>query len=310
MKEIWEMSQELAHQLKDLPPGTPIRIHLEEDEDKFIRREEMSVLRELLSARGLTRVQTEIERVALPSIRLKAHAAEEAHLALGATRFGGSPDLPAEHAWPEHNGAPLPLVAQINLSEVVPYDTMHLLPVEGILSFFFDIDAFFDSWPRQQTVWRVLYSHAGAALERVSLSEREAKSKHYRPSTMTFSLEMTLPDYSQYDAASIQRLGLSGPLTQEEEKAYYEVQAGLAGTGGATSHIPLHRLLGHPDNVQWDMHNDLPGSPTDWQLLLQVDSDGVPNTEWGDTGRIYYWIRPRDLARRDFSQVMLLLQSS
>jgi uncharacterized protein YwqG len=271
----------------------------------------MSTFQELLSAAGLTRVSAEIAQVALPSIRLKTYAVDETQLGQGATRFGGSPDLPPGYAWPEHNGAPLPFVAQLNLSEVVPYDTMQLLPAEGMLYFFFDIDAFFDSWPRHQTIWRVLYEHnARTALQRVAIPERVAKRNHYRSSTVTYATEITLPDYSQYDGTSIQRLGLSGPLTDEEQWAYYEVQAQLASTVGTTYHIPLHRLLGHPDDVQWDMHRDLPGASTNWQLLFQVDSDGVPDTEWGDTGRIYYWIRTRDLAKRDFSGVELILQST
>lgn len=271
----------------------------------------MSTFQELLSAAGLTRVSAEIAQVALPSIRLKTNAVDETQLGQGATRFGGSPDLPPGYAWPEHNGSPLPFVAQLNLSEVVPYDTMQLLPAEGMLYFFFDIDAFFDSWPRHQTIWRVLYEHnARTALQRVAIPERVAKRNHYRSSTVTYATEITLPDYSQYDGTSIQRLGLSGPLTDEEQWAYYEVQAQLASTVGTTYHIPLHRLLGHPDDVQWDMHRDLPGASTNWQLLFQVDSDGVPDTEWGDTGRIYYWIRTRDLAKRDFSGVELILQST
>ncbi len=267
--------------------------------------------KELPGAAGLSRVNSEIMKVALPSIRLKAHVVDETRLEQGATKFGGSPDLPARSAWPEHNGSPLPFVAQLNLSEVARYDMMHLLPVEGRLYFFFDIDAFFDSWPRHQTIWRVLYDqHVPTALQRVAIPERVAKSNHYRPSSVTLSAEMTLPDYSQYDATSIQRLGLSGPLTDEEEWAYYEVQAQLAGTVGTKFHIPRHRLLGHADVVQWDMHRDLSGDPTEWQLLFQVDSDGAPDTEWGDTGRIYYWIRTRDLMKRDFSGVELILQST
>jgi uncharacterized protein YwqG len=119
-----------------------------------------------------------------------------------------------------------------------------------------------------------------------------------------------LPDYSEYDSTSVERLGWSGLLTNEEERAYYEVQAQLAGTAGTKYHLALHRLLGHPDVVQWDMHRHLEGAPTEWQLLFQADSDDAPDTEWGDTGRMYYWIRTRDLAKRDFSGVELILQST
>jgi hypothetical protein len=66
----------------------------------------MSTLQELLSAGELTRVSAEIAQVALPSIRLKAHAVDETQLEQGATKFGGSPDLPAGYAWPEHSGSP------------------------------------------------------------------------------------------------------------------------------------------------------------------------------------------------------------
>jgi len=167
----------------------------------------------------------------------------------------------------------------------------------------------FETWPRDQTTWSVLYGRGTLSdLQRVALPETIAKNRRYRLSAVTFATEMTLPGYSQYDSTSLQRLGLQKPLTEEEELAYYQVQAQLARRTGAQRHIPLHRLLGHADPVQWDMHRDLPEDSADWQLLLQVDSDAALETDWGDTGRIYYWIRKRDLLQRDFSQVQLILQ--
>jgi uncharacterized protein YwqG len=271
----------------------------------------MSLLQELLDAAGLTRVRAEIMQVAMPTIRLKAHPVDETQLAQGTTKFGGSPDLSQGDTWPECDGAPLPFVAQIDLAEVAHYDTKHLLPAEGRLYFFFDIDAFFDSSPRHQSIWRVLFDRSAPTdLQRIAILEAEAKRNRYHSSAVTISTEITLPDYSQYDSTSVERLGLSGLLTNEEERAYYEVQAQLVGKVGTTYHIPLHRLLGHADVVQWDMHRDLEGVSTEWQLLFQMDSDDTPDTEWGDTGRIYYWIRTRDLAKRDFSGVELILQST
>jgi len=214
-------------------------------------------------------------------------------------------------SWPTYNGLPIPFVSQINLSEVTPYDMQHLLPSEGMLFFFFDIDAFFETWPRQQNLWCVLYdSSVPPILRQVTIPETIAMRNKYRPTAVTYSTEITLPDYSRYDATSIHKLGLSSPLTREEEQAYYEVQSQLAGTAGITYHLPLHRLLGYPDDIQEDMHRDLAGDLSAWQLLFQMDSDSVPNTEWGDTGRIYYWIREQDLAKRDFSKVELILQST
>ncbi len=271
----------------------------------------MKPLSELLSSEGLARVSPEVMNSALPSIRLRAQTVDEAQHELGATKFGGSPDLPQGYPWPERGGSPLPFVAQISLTDLVPYDTDQVLPTTGRLSFFFDVDAFFETWPRDPATWSVWYdTNPLSTLQRVELPEAISKRRRYRSCAVACFTELTLPDYSQYDPTSLQRLGLSQPLTDEEELAYYAVQAQLAGRTGAKYHTPLHRLLGHPDDVQWDMHGDLEGKASDWLLLLQIDSDGAPDTDWGDTGRIYYWIRSRDLAASDFGQTQLILQST
>ncbi len=268
------------------------------------------MLHELLHSTGLAYLRPEIERVSLPSIRLKTRAVDARGLKPGDTKFGGAPDLPYGMAWPEHNGWPLPFVAQINLLDVAPYDIDHIFPNEGIVYFFFDVDTFFNDWDRHQTTWHVWYTNSPSTLHCTTLPEMILEKRSYHASKVTCSLEITLPDYSQYDEKASERLGLSRKLTDEEEQAYYEIQAQISGTAGATRHTPIHRLLGHADTVQWDMSDQLPGPATVWQLLLQVDSDDVPATDWGDTGRIYYWIRREDLQRRDFSQVQLILQST
>lgn len=272
----------------------------------------MRTLREWLSSSPLARVSEKIAQAALPSIRLTAHPAEEIRLRLGSTKFGGLPDLPFKMSWPECNGSTLPFVAQINLAEIAPYDVNHLFPDTGILSFFFDQEAFFESQHHDRTKpWQVLYiSGPSSGLQRLPIPENITKQGRYGPCEVTYAIEITLPDYSHYDATSLERLNLPDPLTYEEEQAYYQIQAQLAGSADAPYHLPRHRLLGHPDDVQWDMYKELGGVATSWQLLFQVDSDGVPDTDWGDTGRIYYWIRTCNLAERDFSQVQLILQST
>ena len=46
----------------------------------------------------------------------------------------------------------------------------------------------------------------------------------------------------------------------------------------------------------------------DWKLLLQVDSDGAWNFQWGDNGMVYFWIREEDARGNDFSKVWVVLQ--
>jgi uncharacterized protein YwqG len=45
-----------------------------------------------------------------------------------------------------------------------------------------------------------------------------------------------------------------------------------------------------------------------WRLLLQLDTDEQPDWEWGESGRIYFWIRQSDLAENAFAHVWLVLQ--
>jgi uncharacterized protein YwqG len=97
-----------------------------------------------------------------------------------------------------------------------------------------------------------------------------------------------------------------------------------------------HQLLGHPAAIQ---SGDLPmpqqcqfvsnglymgggGGPVfdenraeelepgaaDWILLLQLDSEQRAGMQWGDHGRLFFWIRRQDLERCDFSNVWMLLE--
>jgi uncharacterized protein YwqG len=108
----------------------------------------------------------------------------------------------------------------------------------------------------------------------------------------------------------------------------------LVGSGERAGAAPVcHHLMGHPQLVQGDMRAECQlaangiyvGNPTgyesprakelaktaaaEWQLLLQIDTDeDGPGWMWGDCGRIYYWIRKRDLAARAFEDGWLILQ--
>lgn len=68
---------------------------------------------------------------------------------LCATRFGGQPDVPPGFEWPTFEGKsydgvvksrPLTFLAQFNCEELVQFDTEHLLPDHGLLSFLYETD--------------------------------------------------------------------------------------------------------------------------------------------------------------------------
>jgi uncharacterized protein YwqG len=79
---------------------------------------------------------------------------------------------------------------------------------------------------------------------------------------------------------------------------------------------PVHQLLGYPCQIQGDLLQECQrdtqyeGDPTDWRLLLQIDSDSNGHMMWGDVGMLYFSISKKALLSQDFSQVHLLMQCS
>src|SRR6185295_17906881 len=65
------------------------------------------------------------------------------YLAMGASRFGGVPDLPADLPWPEFEGKKLPFLAQLDLAEL----PKSLLPADGWLLVFGWADSPHDKTP-------------------------------------------------------------------------------------------------------------------------------------------------------------------
>lgn len=71
-----------------------------------------------------------------PEIIITPTQIEECLLPLGASRFGGVPDLPPTFTWPVQQGKPLQFLAQFNLSEIPSNDELYPLPKSGWLYFF------------------------------------------------------------------------------------------------------------------------------------------------------------------------------
>src|SRR5664279_4865149 len=101
-------------------------------------------MRELIEEHGLTHIADEIMNDVKPCIRLKLDYAADETIPIGVSKMGGSPDVPADFQWPMWNDVPLTFIAQIRFSDAKPFDQEDLLPAQGLLYFFFGIDAYLD----------------------------------------------------------------------------------------------------------------------------------------------------------------------
>lgn len=54
--------------------------------------------------------------------------------------------------------------------------------------------------------------------------------------------------------------------------------------------------------------NELEKGVYDWILLLQIDSEEEIGFMWGDVGRLYFWIREKDLKEKNFENSWVILQ--
>lgn len=257
-----------------------------------------------------------------PSIRLSSSAIANDD-AVGRSRIGGLPDLPADSAWPHNDGDPLSFIAQINLADARRFDSERALPASGLLSFFYDAVSQ-DAWgfdPADSGASAVVYSPSSELLVRHDVPSTLDPAGVFEPAHLTLTAE---PTFLGWESFAIAGLGLNRKEQHEYGEIFDDERYEPDG---------LHRLLGHPDPIQGDMQvecqfasnglycghasayldpraAELRTGAGDWRLLLQIDSDENVGMMWGDVGRIYYWIRDEDLAACNWELSWLILQCS
>jgi uncharacterized protein YwqG len=228
-----------------------------------------------------------LKKIIAPSIRLRARPVPKKSLAVGASRIGGDPDVPAGFKWPTYKRRRMALLAQINLAEVVALDPASRLPGSGFLYFFCDQEDGVLALP--DPVWKVIFADVEAAqLKRAKGSGDGA----FRSCALEPSTEISFPSWSD---PSLKKL----KLTEDEREAYRSFHDRLIASS------PCHKLLGYPDTIQDYLYAKEGG-----QLLFQLDSDKDAAMMWGDAGRVYFSIRPEALKKGDFEDVWMDFQGS
>lgn len=280
---------------------------------------------ERLKAAGLDRFVELALKEAAPCIRFRTVPLGQESLAPGSSKAGGNPDLPDDVEWPRKEGRPLSFILQINLTDLHVYECAAVLPSQGLLSIFYDAED--QPWgfdPKDRDGWKVMYSDAPAtALGRRDSPQGDSEALGFRECRLFFEPFVSLPPWEVFES-------VRPKLTDDEFDLLEAFQRQLQPEDATGLH---HRMLGHPDRIQGDMtlecqlvsHGLYCGNASGyedaraekleetkhvWKLLLQVDTDDNAEMMWGDMGRLYFWIREEDLARRDFDKAWMILQCS
>ncbi len=235
----------------------------------------------------------------------------------GSSRIGGTPDLPEEISWPaDNNGNYLSFIAQLDLSEIKPFDTHQVLPDTGYLYFFFDANQAMGGYSMEEKhLFRVIYYNgAEQDLRFPDFPESLDESAQFSPCALSCETAISMP----------YKWGKAFAFLSSEEKDTYGQQI--------WKDAEINKTLGHADILQGEMeefcqivtHKEFTGDfskfsgpeyPTlkedakDWLLLLQIDSNQEnAGMMWADLGRLYFWIRKQDLEKKNFDNCWCVLQ--
>jgi uncharacterized protein YwqG len=215
----------------------------------------------------LTAEKEKILAAVLPSVRWLPKPLKKDDLPLGASKIGGSPDMPAAVEWPKtKKGRALEHVATLDLATMPAIEGVPKLA--GRLLFFIDEknllgsddDEDDDSDELAPPTNAVLHVAAGIEVTRMKAPKG---TKTFKPSSLMPEIESTIPAVSSHAARTF---GLT--------KKTYERYLDLRQSWPTLAQGEIHRSFGHGD-VEHESETPEP------ILLLQLDSSEHGNIMWG-----------------------------
>lgn len=281
------------------------------------------------------------EIVKKSSVDIKYKPADKA-LPVGVSKFGGKPHLPKDFVWPYYEGKgfgdviknrPLSFLAQINLQEVKQYDKDKLLPENGMLYFFYELETM--EWGyniKHKGSARVYYYENIDTIQELDFPDDLDEDYIIPEFQMIFSSKDNVPDFQELE---IQLESLYSEYPQlmadfDEDKYTEECEE--------CEYIQYDssKLLGYADLIQGltttecelvangydcgtgnyqltdEQEKLIEENSKEWILLCQMS--GVQNDDYelmfGDCGSIYFYIKKSDLKNRNFQNVWTILQCS
>ena len=277
-------------------------------------------------------MKEKLESLGKNSIVLKI--AKKEKYKLGATRFGGKPDVPPDFVWPTYEGEsydhvvkdrPLTFLAQFNCEELAQFDKEHLLPDHGLLSFFYETDT--QCWgydPNDKGCARVYWFEDMSALSaadfpadmgedfKFPMVKIQIAQKTSYPSWTDFS--EVFPDEKDYDAFDLVWNELTDETPENRSQLLGWPDVIQTSMFDECDLVSQGYRLGNPENwnrIPKDIRQQAEETARDrWMLLFQLDTveQGDFELMFGDCGHIYFYITKEDLAARRFDRIWLILQ--
>lgn len=279
--------------LRRIKAGDQARRAITDAIPTIVDRETLRIAFEKL---GLEAYLPAAERVVRDQVGLITLPQPIGELAVGASRIGGVPDLPASLEWPlSTHGHPLAFLAQVNLREASPFDRSGLLPKTGWLWFYFGTsESDFDFHHVQY------FDGSAEALQRRAVPDAIPERIRFRSCAVRFDSRVSLPLVWEY-----------------KEKFELPLEGGDLLWDPLMRDISGNKLLGWADSIQGPAEEDAsltgradqPNTQKEMRLLFQVDSeDKKTGMTWGDAGMVYFLISEDDLKAQRFDKTAAAVQ--
>jgi hypothetical protein len=251
-----------------------------------------TAIADLLDEVGMADRKAALLALFQPAAGLNA-LATDGPLPVGASRLGGSPDLPDGLAWPTNAaGEPLSLLVQLRLSELGLAD----LPPAGMLWGFYDSRR--QPWHVNEDAeaFQVLFHPSEDGLKRRA-SGRAPVYAELAVEAVGCLVPTLHPNVEAY-----------GWTPDEEEWARLMAIFDVVTDAGP---VFKHQVLGDIEPIQDGHPNEVHRGPWDqrYRLLLTIGSDSRAGMGWADGGRLYFWVPQPALEQHDFRGVLGFLQS-
>lgn len=221
------------------------------------------------------------------------------------------------------NPFPLSFIAQINFADMCAAGEVDVdMPREGMLYLFYDLSE--QPWgydPKENIGFSVIYHPSTKELSRREMPDRLAWLHSGRMGRIFTGDAAYMLSPLPAESTQWELLGLSDETRDEVTEWFDELDC-----------EPAHQLGGWPNIIQNSMEtqcalvsaghycgdSDAYKNPelasvraeaSQWLLLAQIESDDAEDGwMWGDSGRLYIWIKRSDLIDRRFERAQLIQQ--
>lgn len=243
----------------------------------------------------------QIKKTGLEYIEIKASPAND--IIATESSFGAVPFIPLGFNYPvDKDGKRMIPLAQLNFSEI-PY--LKNYPEKGLLQFYIsDNDCYgldFDNQYNPDS-FRIIYIENPEQLQEekdIDFAKQLAQSENtpvFKPHRLSFCKKMDYVGLNDY-RSSLHGFSVDDWVSQyngHNKSKLEDLSYELFATSG-------HRIGGYAYFTQTDPREHMEMT-RDTVLLFQMDSDN--EIMWGDVGVGNFFIKPQDLAAKDFSKVL------